>query len=1169
MRSIRLAAINRRGAALLALIGLAVAPLHFAAAQLPQARLHSISPPGGQTGTTVELRLSSGADLDEVNRLTFNHPGITAVPKMQESGQPVTNTFEVTIAPDVPVGMYEVRAAGYYGLTNPRTFVVGRKPEVQEVEPNNLVEQATAVEAETIVNAAAGSGTDIDFYKFAGKQGQRVIVSCRAARIDSRMNATIELFDSSGRRLAHTRNDVRQDPLLDFTPAEDGDYFLRVYDFTYRGGADYFYRLAISTAPHVDYIMPPAGLPGSTQQFTLFGRNLPGGEATDLAIDGHPLEKLNVEIALPAEEDALHSVDHPNPVEASQDGLSYSLATAQGDSNPVFIYLASGPVALEQEPNDDSQHAQSIVVPGEFAGQFQSRGDVDVVHFEAASGDIYYLEVFGERNNLAPTDPVLIVEQVTVDGDGKETVKRLTAQDDTGLNLAPIAFDTITDDPVFRFQAPAAGKYRVTLRDRYFESRGDPRLIYRLVIRKQRPDFRLVVQPTAPQAPGTQAAGTWSLGLRKGDNFGVNVLAFRRDAFNGTIEVSAEGLPTGVVCKGAAIGPGQNSATLVFTAAEDAPDWTGAIRVIGKSRLEDPEKTKSVQTADVVVKAKSDALAKLNETAGTAAQAVKAAEEKLAAAVAAARKNATDETLQQALIAAVKATATADAAAQQAADARTAGDKVVTDARAARDAAEQARQAAIREVTREARPATVVWNGDQNNPAISRVGRTLGLSVHGEQAPFQVTTGDLFRVPVHQSRQLLVPVSLLKRNGFDNNVALTFTGIPKNSKIQIENKPINKGADSEVLRLFIPNDAPAGVYTAYLHAQGQVSYRRNLPRLERAKVEHAEVAKATEAAAAAAKQAADAFTAATTKLTADEEAIKQAMAAAVEVEKKSAAAAAAAKNAAESKTKADTTAESSAASVRLAAEAAAQAKQSAASADQAVAESLAAAAKALADASAVAAAANKKAAEAQAAAGKALTDSEAVAKATAAELDAAKQKLAETQTTAEAARKVQADAKAALEQAAAQSKAATAKKEAADKKLQAEEKAAEAKNINVFKPSTPLIIEVKPGPATLAAAVPDSGNVKQGAQIELKVTVNRTNGFGGPVTLSLPLPPGVAGLSAESVTVPADQKEGVLAIQVAADATEGKLPNMVVRATMEFQGTEAIVDVPVALTVTK
>lgn len=1174
MRSNRFCSLNRlRPLLLLAPLGLIFAAPTVARAQLPQARLYSVSPPGGQAGATLDVKLSSGTDLDEVNRLWFNHPGITAAQKMQESGgqqQPIENTFVVTIDPDVPPGLYEVRAAGYYGLTNPRTFVVGSQAEIQETEPNNSPEQATPVELNTVVNAAAGGGTDVDYFKFTGQQGQRLIITCRAARIDSRMNATIELFDAAGRRLAHSRNDVRQDPLIDFTPEANGEYIARVYDFTYRGGADYFYRFAVSSAPHIDYIMPPAAPAGTTQSFTLFGRNLPGGEPAGVSIEGHELQKLDVEIALPESVAVLDAGENPNPVEAGQDGISYSLSTPEGDSNAVFIFFASGPAVVETEPNDTAEQAQTIAVPGEYAGQFQSPGDVDVVEFEAAAGDVYFIEVFGERNNLSRTDPFLIVEQVSVDGDGKETVKRLTAQDDTGTNLAPIAFDTVTDDPVFRLQAPASSKYRVTLRDRYFESRGSPRLIYRLAVRKEQPDFRLVAQPTAPQAPGTQAAGTWAIGLRKGDNFGVEVLAFRRDGFDGTIDVTAEELPQGVVCKGAAIGPGQTSATLVFTASEDAPDWSGTIRVVGKARLEDPEQVKAVQTAQQAVQAKSEAAAKLAEPASAAAQAVKTAEEKLNAALTAARNSAGDEKLQQALIGAVKTTAVTDAKLKEANDARAAADQAVADARAALQAAEAARQAAIREVTRDARPATVVWNGDQNTPAISRVGRSLGLSVHSEQAPYQVTT-DVFRVNANQSRQILVPVALHKRNGFDADVALTFVGFPKNSKIQIENKPVKKGSDSEVLRLFVPNDAPPGTYTAYLSTQGQVSYRRNLPKLERTKAEHAEIAKTAEAAAAAAKQAADGLAAATQKLAADEEAVKQSQTLLAEATKQTEAAAAALKSADENKTKADQLAKNTAEAAALAADAAARAKQAAeqSTADQAVAESLAASAKALADAAALAAAAQKKAADVQTSAEKSLADSQAAADAAQTGLVEAKKKLAESQAALEAAQKAKAAADAASKQAEEKSKAAAEKKAAADKTLEAAEKAAAAQNVNVFPPSTPLVIEVKPAPLTLAAAVPDSGNIKQGAKIDVKVTVNRTNGFAGPVTLTLPLPPGVAGLTAEPVTIPADQTEGVLAITAAADATEGKLPNMVVRATTDFQGSQAVVDVPVTLTVAK
>ena len=80
--------------------------------------------------------------------------------------------------------------------------------------------------------------------------------------------------------------------------------------------------------------------------------------------------------------------------------------------------------------------------------------------------------------------------------------------------------------------------------------------------------------------------------------------------------------------------------------------------------------------------------------------------------------------------------------------------------------------------------------------------------------------------------------------------------------------------------------------------------------------------------------------------------------------------------------------------------------------------------------------------------------------------------------------------------------------------------------------------------------------------------MTRTNGFTGPVTLSLPLPPGVAGLTAAPVVIPADKNEGMLVITAAGDATMGQLANMVVRASMEFNGAASI-DQPIALNVSQ
>ena len=107
---------------------------------------------------------------------------------------------------------------------------------------------------------------------------------------------------------------------------------------------------------------------------------------------------------------------------------------------------------------------------------------------------------------------------------------------------------------------------------------------------------------------------------------------------------------------------------------------------------------------------------------------------------------------------------------------------------------------------------------------------------------------------------------------------------------------------------------------------------------------------------------------------------------------------------------------------------------------------------------------------------------------------------------------------------------------------------------------------VKPAPIDLKAAVPGGGSLKKGSQISVKVDVKRRRGFTGPVTLGLPLPPGVQGIDAKPVTVPAGKNSGVLLITAKPNASPGPLANMVVRAQMDFEG-KAEVDAPIGLKV--
>lgn len=1142
-----------------------------ALAQLPQTQLSCVAPSGAKAGSTVDVKVVAGANLEDLTDLKFNHAGIKATPKMTESGgkkTPVANTFVVTIAGNVPTGLYEVRAVGKYGMSNPRTFVIGKHDESTEKESNNTLETANEARINQTVNGAISGAADIDCFRFAGKKGQRIVVDCRAARIDSRLRAAMELFAPNGRRIRFDRNSVRKDPLIAVTLPLDGAYTIKLYDFTYRGGAEYFYRLSVHTSPHVDFVMPAAGVPGTTQKFTLYGRNLPGSTPAGKTSQGEPLEKLEVSVAIPADSDTFSPAENLLPHESVVDGFRYVLQTPIGDSNPVFIQFAGAPVVLEQEPNDDPAKPQKITIPTEVAGRFQQRGDIDYFTFEAKAKEVYRVEVYGHRAG-STADPYLILERITKDKKGVEKSSRITAQDDTAAPRLPRntfnPFLSGTDDPIYRFQVPADGTYRISVRDRYFEARGGPKLVYRLAIRKFEPDFKLIVLPETPPARANQPTTTGSIALRRGENIGVRVTVFRRDGFDGPVDIKAEGLPEGVVCKGASIDAASPETKLIFSCSEKARKWSGMIRVVGTARIEDPAKAKAVTSAQAALKAAENALPKLRQDVVKAESAAKKANDTLQQAEAALAKKEKDKQLASRVAKAKAEAAKLSAALKSAKGKLAAAEKKVADAKTAVAKAESDLAASRRTVKRLGRPATIVWNGTNQIPAVSRVARSLGLSVIDEAAPFQVTT-DVFRVEANQGRQILIPVKLQKRSGFDKQVTMTFVGLPRNTNVTAANKNIAKGKDGELLRVFVNNNAKPGTYTLYLDARAQVAYRKNVERAEQAKKNQAAAAKAATAAAAKAKTAAQTAAAAVKKATDAANKAKAADAAKTAAAGKAAAAATALKAAEAAKTKSEQNLSKADAALK-----AAQAKADAAKAaaakkpkDKKLADAKAAAEKVLA----AAIDAQKKAAQQKTASDKTLAASQKANADAAAALKAAEKNAAAAAAAAKAAQAARVKADADSKAAATAAKNADAAKKAADRALTAANNASKPKNINVAQPSTPVVIVVKKGAATLSASVPGGGAIKKGGKLDVKVTVKRINGFTGPVTLSLPLPPGIKGISAAPVTIPADKTTGTLTIQAAGDATTGQLANMVIRGTMSFDG-KAAVDSPITLKVSK
>ncbi|MGD9856896.1 MAG: hypothetical protein AB7U20_18260, partial [Planctomycetaceae bacterium] len=447
---------------------------------------------------------------------------------------------------------------------------------------NQTIEQAQSVSLGSVVNGFINGAGDIDLFRFSAKSGQRIVLDCQAQRIDSKLDPTLMLMDATGRPIKFAENAYHQDDLLVFDVAADGEYIVELRDVAFTGSVDHVYRLALHTGPHLRFTIPASGQAGTTARFTLFGFNLPGSERTEQTSAGAPLERLAVDVAVPARAAADTSLAGVASYAAGLDLFPYHLDAGGNSSNNVLLGVSDVSSTAEQEPNNDAATAQKITVPADVTGQFAALKDIDVYAIDAAQDQEFVIEVIGHRAGV-PIDPVLIVDQVTVDDKGGEQVKQLTNQDDFTTNLAANIFDTATDDPIFRLKAPAAGTYRLTVRDRAYEHTGGPDLLYRLIVRSPQPDFRLAAVPA-----GSVAGQTWPVSLRRGDHFAVDVLAFRQDGFAGPIQVTAAQLPYGFEISDLTIAANETTGTLIVTAGADTANSLEQLRLEGAATADTP-----------------------------------------------------------------------------------------------------------------------------------------------------------------------------------------------------------------------------------------------------------------------------------------------------------------------------------------------------------------------------------------------------------------------------------------------------------------------------------------------------------------------------------------------------------------------------------------------------
>ena len=401
---------------------------------------------GAKRGATVEAALT-GTELANATGVWLSFPGkAELVPQKEPKAAP---KLKVEVPAATPIGLHSFRFATAAGISNPRPFVVDELPEVLKKAGNTKPQTAQVVPVPCVVVGAAANEA-ADFYKFPVKAGESVTVEAVGRRIGSLIDPVIILYDASGRELPGLYADdtpgLQTDARVTHTFATAGEVIVEVRDTTYRGGADYGYRLRIGS------------FPGATCAFPLAVQR---GKPTDVGFAGAGLNGVK-----PVSVTAVGDVAYVAP---KRDALS---------GWPVSVRVHDHPEAVEQEPNNEIGKANPLPVPGGVSAKFEAKGDVDFFKFPGKKGAKLVIQTLTFEVALN-TEVYLKV----LDAKGKELAKSNPQQAGVKVEFTPPA-----DDDYF-------------IRCEHTNYVSGPDEVYHLSVRPAAPDFDVTVGLDRVDAP--------------------------------------------------------------------------------------------------------------------------------------------------------------------------------------------------------------------------------------------------------------------------------------------------------------------------------------------------------------------------------------------------------------------------------------------------------------------------------------------------------------------------------------------------------------------------------------------------------------------------------------------------------------------------------------------
>ena len=347
---------------------------------------------GAKRGGPAELTLT-GTNLSDATGVWTSFGGKVIIPPGQTDATKLR--VNIDIPATTPVGLHLFRVVTQAGISNVKPLIVDDWPEVPQKAGNSKNSTAQVVPVPCVITGNV-TGETSDFYKFPVKAGESITIEAIGRRLGSPLDPVIILHDVNGRELPGLYADdtagLQSDARIVHTFPAAGDIVVEIRDTTYRGGADYVYRLRIGTCP------------AATTAFPLF---IQKGKPTEVGFAGPNVDGVKpMSITPPADANVVY-------VSPKRE--------AGGTGWAVPVRVSEHPELVEQEPNNEQAKANKLPVPSGISARFAEKNDIDHFSFAAKKGEklaiqaltyevnspceVYFRVLDGKSTELAKSNP--------------------------------------------------------------------------------------------------------------------------------------------------------------------------------------------------------------------------------------------------------------------------------------------------------------------------------------------------------------------------------------------------------------------------------------------------------------------------------------------------------------------------------------------------------------------------------------------------------------------------------------------------------------------------------------------------------------------------------------------------------------------------------------------